>query len=733
MIIVSVVRRIRLSLPILLWASTSAFPSSVAAPSPGSQELVLESPAIKLVLRADPAWRIASLGFPAAGFQIVPQEPIPLYQLEWYENGALEPLNPAQARIVEAAKTGGGITLRFLHEKEKLEILCKMKLAADGLHWEASFKNGSASGTPGRLRYPGIAMPPQKGGLDAALSMADGIRIRDVFGKLREGESREWEYPGLLSSQMTAWYGKSGGMVLYTADSAGYYKRFRVLRYRNHIIPTFEHIVAGFKDSSFAVPYPIVTAPFLGGWEAAADVYRRWAVGQPWCKKTLRERSLPAAVGQPGFFLLSHVRLDRGNHPLDESPTIPKNSEAFRQGLGMPIVNLFFSWEKHGPWVAPDYFPPYPDREGFDKMSRAIHAGGDKTMVFLSGLNVTLEKTARLGAPAYRISDSLQAALRPSAIVGLGGQTLVRSKAQEGVGKHWVLCPATAAAHSQLVDGVQRALDLGVDLIQIDQVAGGEVPACFREAHGHPLAGLNRVTHALAAILRDAHAKTSAKGAALSFEEPGEYFIPYLDIVHTRDFMEGAWPREGKGTEGIPLFSYLYHDYMLGYAGLPPLMGTGNLGMALYEQAIGLVAGRYPSGGLWMKRSEYPSLAPELKNLMQEIAAIWKSEAGEFLKLGQARRLPFVFPEQPISFNFSGVSHTFDVPTFLTMTYLLPGKEIAIFVNTTNSEQLLDLKSLAGSRNLGAIWPVSRAGKQLDTGKPLVVPSHQILILRRSV
>ena len=119
------------------------------------------------------------------------------------------------ARIVEAAKTGDGITLRFLHDKQKLEIICKMKLAADGLHWEASFKNGSATGRPGRLRYPGIAISPQAGRLDAALSIADGIRIRDVFAKLREGESREWEYPGLLSSQMTAWYGKSGWRADY--------------------------------------------------------------------------------------------------------------------------------------------------------------------------------------------------------------------------------------------------------------------------------------------------------------------------------------------------------------------------------------------------------------------------------------------------------------------------------------------------------------------------------------
>lgn len=716
-------------LPILSLVLLSA---SAAVPAP--QELKLENAAVKLVLTSDPAWRIASLRFPGADFQASPAEPIPLYQLEWHENGSLETLNSSQARLLDARRRRDTLALRFSHDKQKLEVECRVWTAPEGLRWDASFRNGSLSGKPAIFRYPGIAVPSSAGRLDAALSVADGIRFRDVFAKMGEGDSREWDYPGLLSAQMTAWYGKTGGMALYTADSAGFYKRFRVIRYHNHIIPTFEHILVGYAGPAFTLPYSTVSAPFKGGWEAAADVYREWAIRQPWCRTRLKERRLPAAIANPAFILCSHIRLQTGNRVSDESSGIPKLGEAYRTALGIPIINLFFSWEKHGPWVAPDYFPPYPNRESFEALSKSIHARGDKTMVFLSGLNVTLEKTSRGGAPDYRLPDSLRQALEPSAIVGRDLRVFTQGSAKEGVGKKWTLCPTTAAARKQVLEGVQKSLDLGVDVIQVDQVVGGGVPPCFQVAHGHPWTGLNKLTHGMASILREAHEKTFAKGAALSIEEPGEYFIPYLDIVHTRDYMEGWWPREGKGDEGIPLFSYLYHDYLLGYGGDAQLLnGAENTGMAIYSQAIALVAGRYPAGALWMQRPDYAGVNPELKQVLVEIAAIWRSEAKDYLMFGQARRLPQAFQEHSISYDVRGHRFRFDAPYFLSMSYRLGGKEIGLFINSTGTEQPLDLRSLAGSRNLEAIWPANLAGKPLDVSKPIPVARRQILIVRRSL
>ncbi len=705
-------------------------------------ELKLESSPVTINFESTPSWHIQSIKYSTNTFRITPSEPFPLYQLEWLENGKLESLTSFQGRVISASKLQDTIKILFSHEKQKVQIECRVwtfkdgaskeGIARGGLIWDANFRNDSKVGKPGIFRYPGIAIQKSAQPLQTVLSIADGVRIYDTFNKLKEGESRNWEYPGLMSSQMTAWFNKSDGVVLFTADSAGYYKCFRIMRYHEHIIPTFEHIVVGNDGSTFSLPYRTVLAPFQGGWEEAADVYRNWAIKQFWCRKTIREKGMPRVIANPSFFLCNHIRLDKGKSVVDQSPFIPHLSEAYQLALKMPITNLFFSWEKNGPWVAPDYFPPYPNEDTFRKMSGLIHNQGNQTMVFLSGLYATLEKTPRAGAPFYRLPKGMLDSLRASAIVGRDMKILTLGIAQEGTGHKWILCPATNAAREQILNGVQKSLDLKVDVIQVDQVVGGGVPPCFNVAHGHPLAGSNKLAQGFSSILRQAHEKTFAHGAALSLEEPGEFFIPNLDIVHAREYMEGAWPREGNGSDGIPLFSYLYHDYLLGYGGDAQLVSNPeNLVMAIYQQVTNLLAGRLPAGAIWMQVPDYDSLGQKLQKVLVEVASIWQSEAKDFLMLGQARSLSYNFPDHPVSYNYRGHFHQFNIPTILIKAYSFENQEIVLFINSTSGSQTLSLKSLDNSKNLMIIWPIGRAGKPLDISKPFPIGSNEVVILRR--
>jgi hypothetical protein len=88
----------------------------------------------------------------------------------------------------------------------------------------------------------------------------------------------------------------------------------------------------------------------------------------------------------------------------------------------------------------------------------------------------------------------------------------------------------------------------------------------------------------------------------------------------------------------------------------------------------GLVAGRFPAGALWMRIPAYAQLDSGLQS-------VWG--------------------------------------------------EIALFFNSTLTDQSLNPASWRGSKNLEAIWPPDRAGKPLDASKPLTIASHRILILRR--
>jgi hypothetical protein len=87
-------------------ASLLLLAAGVSADFPAGPDsvLTLENGTAKLTLGRTPAWHIASVRFPGAGFEAVPAEPIPLYQLDWYEKGSLETLNSFQARQAEAGK-----------------------------------------------------------------------------------------------------------------------------------------------------------------------------------------------------------------------------------------------------------------------------------------------------------------------------------------------------------------------------------------------------------------------------------------------------------------------------------------------------------------------------------------------------------------------------------------------------------------------------------------------------
>jgi hypothetical protein len=158
-----------------------------------------------------------------------------------------------------------------------------------------------------------------------------------------------------------------------------------------------------------------------------------------------------------------NVREARGvAESVDRGPEIAAVAAGWSAGLGMPVTAILLGWENHGPWIAPDYFPPYGGDAAFKTLVDDLHRAGNHAMLFLSGLNVTLEKTARNGAPAYKIPQADAARLRPSAVVDPGGQVRVEgSAAAEGIGAHLVLCPATDAARAALDDAFDRPAPWG--------------------------------------------------------------------------------------------------------------------------------------------------------------------------------------------------------------------------------------------------------------------------------
>lgn len=365
-------------------------------------------------------------------------------------------------------------------------------------------------------------------------------------------------------------------------------------------------------------------------------------------------------------------------------PQVAAQASAWRELLGGPTTFMLMSWEKLGPWVAPDYFPPFGGEQGFQAATSALHAGGHRTLVFLSGLNWTLRKQG--GCDAGTLDDTAAFAERgaASAICGADGLPLRSGKPDADVGEKAVICAAPPLARELLLGAARECQRLGIDCVQADQIVGGGLPVCLSKNHAHPPGGGSWQAEALYRIFDEVRREGKKRNPdfAWSMEEPGEFFIPVLDTYHARDYAQGRWPRDGAGVIGVPLFSHVYHEYLHGYGGdscgVSSTPNTSNL----YQQAMNLVCGKAPGVAVWT-RSFDPQTTDKLQaKLLRGHVALWQGPAREFLVFGSRvaagplevpilRCKFFVGPDRPV--------RELEVPAVLHSRWRLPdGREGAV-------------------------------------------------------
>lgn len=611
----------------------------------------------------------------------------PLYSIEFAEPAARVSASEAASMSVAADPTGSlnietqhqkpfpfTVTCRLSPERESPFILGRISVRSEQLFRIAS------------VTFPSLhlALPLSGTGSDDAVVLpeCDGVTMLDP---LKNNLARELPYPGTASMQFLGAYDKSAGVYLASRDGEGYAKRLAAHRRDKALILSLRHLPAQTPAKEWSLPYDaaITTFDVAGGagWEVAADLYRQWATQQRWCRATLAQRfasgDIPRWLGEPSLFYAFSLY---GNLPAGKDgprlPLVVDHAEAWRKVVGGPVTFMLMSWEKRGPWVAPDYFPPTGNGDDFTASTRALRDKGHRSLVFLSGLNWTLRKTQR--GPFAAIDDQAEFTRlgRPHAISDIGGEPIIYGKPAEDVGQYARICPATPLADALLRDTSLRCQEFGIDVVQADQLVGGGSPACSHPEHQHPRAGGNWSARALYdafARTRDA-GKAKSRDYAFSIEEPGEFFIPLLDVYHARDYMQNRWPRTGAGAFGVPLFTHVYHDYCLGYGGDSTGVTATPSETALYAQAMNLVCGKAPAVCVWTRWLDPATVDAAQQRLLRSHFDLWRGPAREFLVHG--RRVTGMPPDVPtlsITFGSSTTARqTFAIPSALTSTYELP-------------------------------------------------------------
>lgn len=724
--LLSAVGRAFLAIALLAVASTALAVPAAGETLPG---LAIENQALRLVFQKSPAPYVDRLIHKASGQSLIASPAHKsLFSLGLAKaDGGTETIDSerageSNARLADSP-TGKQVVIRYA-KFPGLELAVEVTVTCDQKNpltlWSLVVENNT-----GRrlitVRFPLVVAVPAIGqAADDCLVLPamPGTLIENPAGNWRVGQSVTLRYPGDLSAQFIAYQDRSAGLYLTSMDTAGHPMGFTVLKQANGFRISHDSTVvtdgpAGAKKL-WKSPYPIAMGVTQGAWYDTADLYKQWAVRQPWCAKTLAQRGdIPAWWKAGPDVHVCEVRTYDPNRTCKGSfyPQLLEYFRTWREKIDGPVVAMLAGWENHRRWTAGDYFPLF-DTENARRVLGQLKQEGFRPFFYLSGMFYTYRNEGRDGgdiaAAARYLADYVvdEKTGKPREFV------LNESNPSGDWKRHsYEFCVGATKTKEFFCQLVDQAHAVGVDVLQMDQTTGGAGNACYSTAHQHsPGPGLYQ-SHDFWDLL-DAM-RSRGKGHSADFillhEEPHEQLIPHLDGFHVREYKEKFWYRGHPGAVGIPLFSYLYHEYAIGYGGDSASLSKANSRFNVRSHAMNLVTGRTPGGSVWSSPASMYDAHPDQIAMIRNHCRLLKTRAQKHLMLGKMLHpydlaVPSLALDIPVQRSGKWVREPISTPAVLTSSWQSPEGRIGhLFVNL--SETIQPLKVRLDTRNT----PVARS------------------------
>ena len=412
------------------------------------------------------------------------------------------------------------------------------------------------------VQYPFVVLAAPLGASvddDAAVvGSAKGGVIRKP-GAMKVGSNVSISQPGNMAAQFGCYYDDRAGFYTAAEDGRGYPKDLILSRSSAGV--EFSWYRPCFSAGIVAQEYDVVMAAFCGtdgapaDWRDAADLYKAWALTQPWCATPFAQRSdLPAWLKDGPAM----VRFGR-DWLADPSRIERWLTEYWKKNFpAVPLITAYWGWEKHAGWVTPDYFPLFPSDEKFTQLVANSRKLGCHAFPWPSGYHWTLTYNKRADN-SFEWDDRARfdEVARKHAVHNRDGQLYIRKPSWLNGGETACQCggdPWTIRWWNE--DICVPLAKRGCEMVQVDQVVGGNWPACYAPDHPHPAGRGLWMTDAFAGQLRTMLTSMRAvePDAVVCFEEPNEWFN---HLVGLQDYRDCEAPREWASV-----FNYLYHEYL---------------------------------------------------------------------------------------------------------------------------------------------------------------------------
>lgn len=527
----------------------------------------------------------------------------------------------------------------------------------------------------------------------------DGGIVVDPYEKMM-GKSLGSTYPGPLSCQVMAFYDPAGGVVVASLDPTGEIKRLWAKGDLNMSlgVTQLRPVTPG---ADVVVDQPVVVGAFKGTWHDAAEVYRRWAQQQSFCATPLHKNPLWPARFRNGAMVnyFSPEREDKDKKRKYCLENLNRILPELKARSGLPMITISWGWEQHGMWCSQEYFPAFPSDEDFKARGSLFDRFGTG-MVMLSGYRWTFEKPWAPRGP-YDGTERFNREVKPwvTCREDPATPTIVEPTGKESYegSKYATLCRATRFTNDTISAISQRCVKAGYTVIHWDQVtSGGASQAyCLSPNHGHP-PGYGRWIHtSLVGLFQRLREDCGGLSPdfALSMEEPGELYLPYLQLIQSRPYViTSDFPVSPPLTEAVPLFMYLYHEYQAGWASHLPATSTG--GHPERTIAKGFSAGCMP--GMLHLILYHPGIrwAPSCREMFFKCCRVYREEGLPFLLYGRMMKpLSIEVPLRTIEVTSRNkVKSDLEVPAFYHSVWQAPdGRRAVVFFNPEDTAHTVRL------------------------------------------
>lgn len=369
-------------------------------------------------------------------------------------------------------------------------------------------------------------------------------------------------FPNMICSQFLAYVSENCGLYLGMHDAERTTKHIDFRYYNGDIklqMRTFCNVDYG---QNYSMPFDCVMQPFVGDWQDACEIYRKWfeqnlPVG---LTKIVDNKNLPDWYHKSPVTVIYPVRGRKDTGDMTPNGMYPYvNGLPFLQEVSTatnsPVMALLMHWEGTAPWAPPYVYPPFGGADSFTDFLHRAHKQNMLVGLYMSGMGYTLKSNV---LPDYdRTTDYERDRIADIVCTDSDGSKKGIICPNQRVGLD--LCPACEHTKQIMSDEITRLCDMGVDYVQaLDQNHGGVSYFCYSDKHGHIPAPGKWQMEETCKMLERVRTNGALMGCESAASEPMITHLPYSDNRFQLNLYVGT---------PIPVYSYIYHEYVNNFMG----------------------------------------------------------------------------------------------------------------------------------------------------------------------